>query len=232
MPYAPPIAPPPSPTPGPPPAPRPATSGRNLAAGAVLLIAGALSLVSIFVAWFSISFSGATLYFLPGTQLSGSSSGFSIMESYATIQLGPVGALYVAILAFGVIVGVVALIAGVLGIVGGVGRLPIRRHGLVRGLAIVALVVAIVAVASPPALQPYTFQSSSAPGKCIPSNNTSNVCHSFWGSSQGYSWGASTGWYLMIAALTLAIVGLVLWRPGRAMPAPPTPWSLPPPGAA
>jgi hypothetical protein len=200
----------------------PASSGRNVAAGALLLIGGILSFVSGFVAWWTYSGGGFTLSFLPGQNVSESGFGQTLTMSYASLGIGPVGGLYLALLALAILVGILALVGGILGLVGGMGRLPGRRHGMVRGLALGALILAIVAVAIAPAMQPWTFHDSSSGNVCSSNfGNGTSPCGSFWGSANGFSWGASTGWYLMVGALVLALIGMILWRSMRSsmMPA-------------
>jgi hypothetical protein len=193
----------------------PTRSGRNVAAGVLLLIGGILSFVSGFVAWWTLSESGGTISFLPGQNASFSGFGQTMTESYASFGLGQVGGLYLAILALAIVVGILAIVGGLLGLVGGMGRLPSRRQGMVRGLAIAALVLAIVAVAAAPAVQPWAIHTASSGANCS-GFNSSSPCSSFWGSeSGGTSWGASTGWYLMIGTLVLSLVGLILWRSMR-----------------
>jgi hypothetical protein len=211
----------------------PSRNGRNVAAGALLLVGGILSFVSAFMAWWTISRSPLSISFLPGQSFTSSASGTTMTFNYASEGLGPIGGLYLAILALAIVIGILAVVGGLLGLVGGLGRLPSRRHGMVRGLALGALILAIVAVALAPAMQPWAFHDSSINGanSCTTyfGNNSTSPCNSFWGSSGPLSWGAAAGWYLMLGALVLSLVGLILWRSMRAatMAAP----ASPPPSA-
>jgi hypothetical protein len=207
---------------------RPSHNGRNLAAGAILLVGGILALVSIFVSWWYLSESGGTVNFLPGTSASGTFGGTTSTLTYSTLGIGWVGGLYIAILALAIVVGVLALVAGILGVIGGAGALPARHSGLVRGLAVAVVVIAIAAIAVAPGLQPWAFHQTPNSGACTNFNSGGSPCSSFWGSGNGDSWGAGVGWYLMIGALVLGLVGLILWRVSRPMTSP-TPWT---PGAA
>jgi multidrug efflux pump subunit AcrB len=176
-------------------------------------------LVSAFTAWWALSVGGLTVSFLPGSSASSSEGGTTITETYAHIGIGTVGGMYEAILALAIIAGALAIVAGLLGLVAGFGRLPQNRQGIVRGLVIAAIVVALVAVVLAPAMQPWAIKDSGNKAPCSGFNGTS-PCNAFWGSVSANgttnSWGAATGWYLALAGSILAIVGLVLWGPGRA----------------
>lgn len=196
-------------------------NGKQIASAALFLVGGILALVSAFVAWFSLSQSGATISFLPGSSFTVSGSGMTLTENYASFGIGPVGGLYLAILALAIIAGVLALVAGILGMVVAMGRMPAKRGGMVKGLVIGAVVLALVAVVIAPAVQPWAVNDSGSKGSSCSGYNGTSPCNSFWGSGTvggaSTSWGASTGWYLALVTVILAIVGLVLWRPARGM---------------
>ncbi len=195
--------------------------GKRMAASALLLIGGILALVSAFTAWWTLSFNGVTFSFFPGSSFTSSGFGVTKTQTYASSGLGPVGGLYDAMLALVIIAGILGIIAGLLGFVAGMGRLRENRRGMIKGLAIGAMVLALVAVILAPAMQSWAFNDSANGGSCssMGLNGSSSPCGSFWGSVSNHgstvSWGGADGWYLALVAFVLTIVGLVLWRSNR-----------------
>jgi hypothetical protein len=194
--------------------------GMRMAAAALILVGGILALVSAFTAWWSLSFSGSSISFFPGSSYTGSGFFGSQTVTYASGGIGPVGGLYEAILALVIIAGILGIVAGLLGLVAAMGRLPAHRHGMVKGLAIAAIVLALVAVILAPAVQPWAFHDSSNNGSCSGLGlNGSSPCGAFWGSASSHgftvTWGAADGWYLALVAFVLTLVGFVLWRSNR-----------------
>jgi hypothetical protein len=210
-----------APTTRPSPGGRPAVNGKHVAAGALFLIAGAMTLASTVVAWWQLSIAGsgvsASVLFLPGWNVH--TSGLTATpstSSYASMGLGPVGGVYLGILALAVVTGILEVVAGVLGLIAGAGRIKRNRTGLVKGLVVSAVVLAVAAVALGPALQPWAFGDSTS-NACSGLSGTT-YCNSFWGSqtTSGVTrtWGATVGWYLVLGALILGIIGLLFWQDG------------------
>ncbi len=191
----------------PPPSARPKL---QLLAPILWFLSGILALASAALPWWTASGNGTTLNFLPGSMFSASVDGGSLSEQYAQLQLGPVGGLYIAILVLLLIGGISALLGGVLSILRP--YYPTRiRPGWVLAFALTLLVLAIGAVAAAPGIQPWALRDSSS-GVC----SRTELCGSYWGSSNGVSWGAAAGWYVAIAALVLGIVALVVIRRAAA----------------
>jgi hypothetical protein len=202
------------------PPPTPARSGKRFVSSLIVLIGGVLALTSAWIAWWSLSGSGVTLSFLPGSSGTLSYGGTTTTNTYASGGLGQVGALYEAILALTIVSGVLAIIAGILGIVLRAGRMKPSTAGKVKGLSIAALVLVLVAVAVAPGLQPYLInQSSDGSSFCSTFNGP---CSSYWGSSTvsgtTFTWGAAIGWYLALVGFVLILVGLILWNSARNEP--------------
>lgn len=204
----------------------------RLYASLVFFAAAVCAGVSLFSAWWSIAGSGAgpgvTLEFLPGNSLISTLGGSSETATYSSAGLSPVGNLYQAVLAVGLLVLFATLIVGALAFTAAAGKIrnP-RTHGALRGVVLAVVIVAIVIVAAVPIAQPVAFHDSST---SLCSSTGSSPCDSFWGSrsnaSESVGWGADLGWYLEIGTVVLLIAGLVLWA--RAVN---EPWGrpLPPP---
>ena len=145
-------------------------SHRRFVSAILALIAGILGGISTVTAWWTDSFtspsSASEIHFLPGGSLTGTSSGGTVSASYAGLGFGPVGALYEAILAMALAVMVLGLIGGIVGLLASWGRLrnP-NRNGMVRGMLVVVLVIALFSVIIVPSLQPYTVSNSA--GGCL-----------------------------------------------------------------
>ncbi len=194
--------------------------GMRMAASGLLLVGGILALVSAFTAWWTLSFSGSSISFLPGSSYTGSGYFGSQTQTYANGGIGPVGGLYEAILVLVINAGILGIVAGLLGFVAGMGRLPASRHGMIKGLAIATIVLALIAVILAPAVQPWAFHDSANNGSCSGLGlNGSSPCGAFWGSASSHgfpvSWGAADGWFLALVAFVLTLVGFVLWRSNR-----------------
>lgn len=188
----------------------------------LLFVSGVLSAVSTAVSWWTINQTGtnpATIYFLPGSSLRGSSGSASVTATYAAAQLGPVGGLYDAILAIAIAVACLAVIAGVLVLLSSLGRVrnP-ARYSTFRGLIVAVLVVCLFLVIVVPTTQGAVIRQSGGTGSglCTLDNSSTNPCTAFWGSSSAsgnsVTWGADAGWYLLLAATVLVAVGLYLGR--------------------
>ncbi len=107
---------------------------------------------------------------------------------------------------------VLAIIGGYVGLAAAWGKIRSpKRNGVVRGLLIVVLVIALFAAIVVPSLQPYTVSRS---GGCTGFASQS-PCNSFWGSGSSSgangSWGGDQGFYFMVAAAVLLVVALVFW---------------------
>jgi hypothetical protein len=187
-------------------------SGR-FSCGILALVAGVLAGASTGVAWWTDYQSSVYINFLPGGSLMGGGGSGTVTATYASLGLGPVGALYEAVLAMALAVTVLALLAGILGVFGSLGKLRSPKHnGRIRGLLIVVLIVALVSVVLVPIAQPYALSQSS--GGCSGFGSES-PCNTFWGAGAtggtGSSWGANAGYYLTVASVVLLLAGLVLW---------------------
>ncbi len=165
------------------------------------------------MAWWSDSFPSSIVYFLPGGSLTGSGSSGTATATYASVGFGPVGALYESVLAMALAVTVLTLIGGSVGVVAAWGKIRNPRgKGMLRGLIISGLVVALASLIIVPPLQPYTLSQSS--GGCS-GYGSESPCNSFWGAGAtggvSSSWGANLGFYLMAAAAILLVVSLLFW---------------------
>jgi len=220
---------PPPPTAAPFPSPKPPSWGISVSVGrtiaaVLVLVAGILAAVSTFVSWWTISESGGpggTLSFLPGGNLQAIGSGSTESISYASVQLGPVGALYEAVLALAIVIACLALIVGVLLLLAAMGKIQNpARYTTLRNLILVALVVSLFLIVIVPSLQGTLIRHSGSTGTsiCTLTGNSTNPCNDFWGSSGSYTWGADAGWYLALSATVLLAVALFLWRSARAAP--------------
>lgn len=213
---------------------------KGMIGGLVMVIGAILLVVSLLVGWYAVTgsigsgaFSGTlTLTLKPGSQYtySASAAGLSISNtcSYSGSNgttgcvgnLAKTGQLY-SIVEYLLIVGIiVGFLGAILAMMSGG-----RRKGAVMGLAVIALLVAIVAPMVLLAAQPGAIKSdlgSSSGG--FGSNNTGPQS-SFFGSSNGFTWGPSTGWYLSIGAFVLFLIGMLLSGRGTeaAAPAPMSP---------
>ncbi len=207
-------------------------SHRRLYASIVFLAAAVCAGVSLVTAWWSIAGSGGgpsvALEFLPGNSLIGTLGTSTETATYSSSGLGPVGNLYQAILAIGLIILFGTLLVGALSFAGAAGKIrnP-RTHGAVRGVVLGMVIVSIATVVAVPIAQPVAFHDSST---SLCSSSGSSPCDSFWGSrsnaSESVGWGADLGWYLEIGTVALLVAGLLLWARainepwGRPLPTP------------
>ncbi len=194
--------------------PRPARSTTRSVSAVLFLVAGVCAIASAFVAWWSYTFNGFTMLFLPGASWTWSAGSITSTQSFASTGLGPVGSLYEAILALAIIAGLLGIVAGSLGLASVLGRRKEPRRGVVEGLVITTVVLLGAAAVLAPAIQPWAINDSTNHSRCNGLNGTS-PCSSFWGSQSGVSWGPAIGWYLAATGLALTILGLWLWGSGR-----------------
>jgi hypothetical protein len=224
---------------------RSSTTKRSALGGTLLIVGVALLLVSLFVGWYVVTASGsgssdgssftvggtATYYplnYVETLTCSGSSECFSNTTTTGSWSQGGTGnlaALYDTVSAFvigGIILGLVA--AGLAFASGA------RRSGLVRTIAAIAILLAVLAPVLLLAAQPTVLNGGSG----TPSSGSSPRT-SFFGSCSGTgcgeslqsgttlsaSWGPSIGWYLSLVAIVPLLAGLFLvWgrRKGPAVP--------------
>jgi uncharacterized membrane protein len=188
---------------------------------AMAFFAGAILVgISTVSAWWSMSGSGSSLGggdigFIPGGDFSVTSGTTSGSISYASQGLGPVGALYEAILGLTIVLTILLVVVGIIGLFAGLGKLRSTRHQKnVKWITILVLVLSLITIVVVPTTQPTLFHRS-APSTCSSFGGVSSPCSSFWGSlrsgSSSLTWGADVGWYLAIASLVVLIAGMVLW---------------------
>lgn len=189
----------------------------QLASAILVLTGGALGLLSAYSAWWSYSYNAFTISFFPGSLFYESVGSGGSTQSFTSNGLAPLGDLYEAILVLTIIGGVLGLVAGALGIAAVLGHDRIGRYRTVRRLAVAMILVVTAAAVLAPAAQPWAWSESTNTSRCGGLNGTT-PCNSFWGSHLGATWGGTTGWYLALSAIVLAILGLLLWRIGRANP--------------
>jgi succinate dehydrogenase/fumarate reductase cytochrome b subunit len=205
-----------------------ALNSRRLLASVFSLIAGVLAAASTALGWWAVSAtggSGATIWFLPGSSLAATVGGSSETVTYASVQLGPVEALYEAVLAIAIVLAIFALVVGILLLLSAIGKIrnP-ARYTTLRNLIVVVTIVSLFLVVMVPALQETAISRSgnTGAGLCDLATSSTNPCTAFWGSSasggNNYSWGADVGWYLVLSATILLAVGFYLWRSARMAP--------------
>lgn len=214
---------------------------KRLVASVLAIVAGVCAGVSTISSWWSASASGSsgsgTLNFLPGGSATASIPGESVSNSYASLGLGQVGALYEGILAYCLVVMIVSFAIGAIGLLWSFGKLHGPSKGsAVQTWAICLAAISLVIVILVPLLQPDLFDRGSS-GICT--GGVSSPCNSFWGSASAngetVTWGADAGWYLAIAAFVLLIAAAVTWWLAKPEPieAPsvPTAVVVPPPAS-
>jgi hypothetical protein len=193
--------------------PRSNTTREAQVAASLLMVGGALALFSAFTAWWVLSGGDLRITLFPGSSYEITLAGQTKHYSYAGAGLGPVGGIYEAVLALAIVAGILAMLAGVLGLASSYRDLKSPRPGTIGGLAAAVAVILLVALILPVAAQPWGFRDASG-GGCSGSSGSS-YCSSFWGSNGSggarLTWGASTGWFLTLGGLTLALIGIVLW---------------------
>jgi len=202
-------------------------------ASVLAMVAGTLSGVSMLSAWWSLSLSTGghhyTLSFLPGNALTASVDQSPASGTYASVGLGQVGGLYEAVLAFGIVVTLLSIVAGIVGLLWTFGTLCGPSRGSAFEMLTIGLaIVSVGAIALVPLVQP----SALASGSFIPcsSSGGGSPCNSFWGTISGPNgtgtWGADAGWYLEIGAIALLLGAFVQWLTSRDEP-----WIVPRPAS-
>jgi hypothetical protein len=209
-----------------------------------------LLVVSLFVAWYSVSANGeevsggtplaitGSLTFYPLNEFSikwtcqGSSSCFpnsSGTEAYPQGTFDSIGTLYdfvAGLVIFGIVLGTAGVLLSILG-----GR---RRSGWPGVLTFVAILVLVAAPVLLAVAQPSVLSSSGG------SSGGSSPDSSFFGSCSGSacgssltpgetingSWGPGVGWYLCLVGAVLLLAGLLLGRGQRGEPRPPSVYEL------
>jgi len=203
---------------------------RRRALATVLLVAAVvMSGLSLGFSWWTISATSdgnsANIYFLPGSDVSATNNGYSATGSYSSAGLNNTGNLFGTV--FYLVVGVLALSAlGALFAAASTAH-PKPKETWGNGVVLLSLVgaaLAVVSVVLVPLVAPSLFADdnpSNICGKAAGAGNPS-PCTSWSGSltnSAGtLSWGGDVGWYFMIAAAALLVVGLVVWYVARNEP--------------
>jgi hypothetical protein len=216
------------------------TSARSVAAGIVLFVGVVLLVSSLLIGWYSVtaratgSEQGTTAY-VNGTEVYYPLNQYSLQltcagssycpqnetetSSYSQGTFDSIGTLYDIVAAF--VIGGFAL-----GFCAGVIAIASRRLGsrLVLGLALIAIILAVLAptilmVAQPSVLSSQRGSSSGSGdwssffGSCSGSNCGQSLVQ---GVGLNATWGPSLGWYLALSATAPLIAGLFLGRTPRA----------------
>lgn len=201
----------------------------RLIAAVIVLVGAILLIVSLFTPWYSFkepvpeipgaSVTSTTYPDLPSTSgaVQYSCSGFPSSvpcpssTSYNGARLNNTGMIaetgfFLLIVAF--VIGIIAMVFGVMS----------RGHSrrVTPALALAALAM-ILAVATPVL---FLATLPGAVSKDSPGATGSGPWSSFYGSSNGLSWGPAIGWYLAFAAFAVLLVGVILLFVYRREPAP------------
>ncbi|HEV2317471.1 MAG TPA: hypothetical protein VGV89_07860 [Thermoplasmata archaeon] len=198
-------------------------NGKWIAGSLLMLVAGVILLVSIFVSWYAINVSSpqgsAAINLLPDNQVTAASPQYSLTETYSASHLNHTGTLYTSVAALAGLGGAIGIAGGALGFA--LVARPQWRNA-VLALGIVALIVAVVAPVVLLASQPGALSTDTGHSSGFFGGSGMGPQSSFFGSTTiggaTETWGPAIGWYLAFVAGVLALVGALLARSSAASP--------------
>ncbi len=185
------------------------------ATAGLAMASGIAALVSLLAYWWLWTGTGTNIAFFPGPSFRTNGT----FSSYSSAGLGQVGGIFDAILALGVVAGILLLVGG-----GWMGALTYRHRAtasrtpawlVVSGVVLEAVTVLVAVL-----LVPWAYNASSGGSAyCSGWTGPYSPCKYFWGTGHaggiGITFVGADGWILMVGALALGLVGLLLWRFGR-----------------
>lgn len=189
-------------------------------ASALAGVAVVLTLIAAFSPWWYATTStpgtSTSAYYYPGTETRVVSSGGGGTVTYSEAHVPSLGVLYAAVLAGAFLLAVAAAVGAVYAL-----RTPSRepsarpRRGPApaRVALLVAILCGLLLALVVPAVQPALFQSDNPSGVCS-GPAPAGECTAFWGSSHSglatTTWGAGSGWWLVVVGTALLGIALVL----------------------
>ena len=199
---------------------------RAIVGGSILLVAGVVFLIALFVNWYAISVTSPSTSgsesFSPDGQITVSAQGLQASASYSTARLNNTGTLYelvAGLVVFGVLMA---------GIGGGLGIATAWRPGWRHGAIVIGVVGLVLGVVAPVVLlleQPTALKNDFTPGNGFATitggsaSGVSNPTNSFFGSASAngatVDWGPTLGWYLAFVGAGLALAGAVVTLTAR-----------------
>jgi hypothetical protein len=189
----------------------------RFSSAALLLGSGIVAIYSVFTVWWKFTATGLNTQYFPGPSFKTNGT----FHSYASVGLGPVGGLFDAILALGIVAGILLLVAGAILFLAAARRRASESR-VPAGLGIAGTVLEAVSLVVPVAMLPWAFHDSSAGSTYCSAWTGASPCSMVWGSGTqggiGYNFVLADGWIIMTGALALGVLGLVIWRLGRSPP--------------
>jgi hypothetical protein len=191
------------------------TSIARFGAAGLQVLSGVLAILSVFIVWWiDTAANGTLVQDFPGSSFKTNATS----STYASAGYGQVGGLFEAILVLGIVGGILLLVGGILMLVSTARRRNPQNRRM-AGLVIAGIVLLAAGVVAGPVMLPWAVHASSAGSSYCSGWTGTSPCNYDWGSGThsgvGYRFVMANGWIAMIIAMSLSILGIVIWRLGR-----------------